>query len=35
MDPDYAIVHECLPYLARRLLTDNNPRMRAALRHLL
>lgn len=35
MDPNYAIVHECLPYLSRRLLTDSNPRMRAALRHLL
>ncbi|GFR50186.1 hypothetical protein Agub_g12356 [Astrephomene gubernaculifera] len=34
-DENYAIVHECLPYLSRRLLTDNNPRMRAALRHLL
>mmetsp|Transcript_16307 Transcript_16307/g.35263 ORF Transcript_16307/g.35263 Transcript_16307/m.35263 type:complete len:1034 (+) Transcript_16307:166-3267(+) len=34
-DPDYAIVQECLPYLSRRLLTDNNPRMRAALRQLL
>ena len=32
VDPDYAIVQECLPYLSRRLLTDNNPRMREALR---
>jgi hypothetical protein len=35
VDPDYAIVQECMPYLSRRLLTDNNPRMRAALRQLL
>ncbi|KXZ44555.1 hypothetical protein GPECTOR_65g173 [Gonium pectorale] len=34
-DENYAIVQECLPYLSRRLLTDNNPRMRAALRQLL
>ena len=35
VDPNYAIVNECMPYLSRRLLTDNNPRMRAALRQLL
>ncbi|KAK9823974.1 hypothetical protein WJX72_006718 [[Myrmecia] bisecta] len=35
VDPDYAIVKECFPYLSRRLLTDNHPRMRAALRQLL
>ncbi|GAX83432.1 hypothetical protein CEUSTIGMA_g10857.t1 [Chlamydomonas eustigma] len=35
VDPDYSIVHECMPYLSRRLLTDNNPRMRTALRQLL
>jgi aarF domain-containing kinase len=35
VDPKYAIVHECLPYMSRRLLTDNNPRMRAALKQLL
>eukprot|EP00798_Chlamydomonas_sp_ICE-L_P030592 gene30592-35603_t len=34
-NPDYAIIHQCLPYLSRRLLTDNNPRMRAALRQML
>eukprot|EP00798_Chlamydomonas_sp_ICE-L_P016541 gene16541-22770_t len=34
-NPDYAIVHECMPYLSRRLLTDNNPRMRAALKQML
>ena len=26
---------QCFPYIARRLLTDNNPRTRAALRQLL
>lgn len=35
VDAKYAIVQECLPYMSRRLLTDNNPRMRAALRNLL
>lgn len=35
VDPNYAIVQECSPYLSRRLLTDNNQRMRAALRQLL
>lgn len=34
-DPDYAIVQECFPYLSRRLLTDNHPRARAALRQVL
>lgn len=34
-DPNYAIVNECMPYLSRRLLTDNNPKMRAALRTML
>lgn len=34
-DPDYSIVRECFPYLSRRLLTDDNPRVRAALRQLL
>lgn len=34
-DPHYAIVQECLPYLSRRLLKDNNPRMRAALHQIL
>jgi aarF domain-containing kinase len=33
--PTYSIVSECMPYLSRRLLTDNDPRMRAALKHLL
>lgn len=31
-DPDYSIVKECLPYLARRLLTDDSPRARQALK---
>jgi len=35
VDPKYAIVQECMPYMSRRLLTDNNPRMRAALHKLL
>lgn len=35
VDPDYAIVQECFPYLARRLLTDNSPRVRAALQQML
>jgi aarF domain-containing kinase len=34
-DPDYAIVEECYPYLAKRLLTDDSPRARAALRYFL
>jgi len=34
-DPDYAIVPRCMPYLSRRLLTDNNPRMKEALHSLL
>lgn len=35
VDPSYAIVKECFPYLSRRLLTDNHPRTRAALHQLL
>ena len=31
-DPKYAIVQECYPYIARRLFSDNNPRVRSALR---
>eukprot|EP00803_Ostreobium_quekettii_P004083 evm.model.scf_1104EXC.1 EVM.evm.TU.scf_1104EXC.1 scf_1104EXC:11822-28756(-) len=34
-DPDYAIVQECFPYLSKRLLTDNTPRMNKVLRGLL
>ena len=35
VDPDYAIVQECFPYLSRRLLSDDNPRVRKALRDVL
>ena len=35
MDEDYAILQECYPYLARRLLSDSSPRAEAALRSLL
>ena len=31
-DENYAIVDECFPYVARRMLADDSPRMRAALR---
>jgi aarF domain-containing kinase len=34
-DPDYAIVANCFPYLCTRLINDNHPRMRAALKQLL
>jgi len=27
VDPSYSIVQECFPYLARRLLVDNDPRI--------
>ena len=32
VDENYAIVDECFPYVARRMLADDSPRMRAALR---
>ncbi len=32
---DYAILSECFPYLAKRLLSDDSPRARGALRTLL
>ena len=32
--PDFAIVDEAFPYIARRLLTDKSPRLRAALRYM-
>ncbi|KAJ9519495.1 hypothetical protein QJQ45_000680 [Haematococcus lacustris] len=35
VDPDYAIVMECFPYLTRRLLSDDSPRARAILRDIL
>jgi hypothetical protein len=31
-DPGYSIVNECFPYLARRLLTEDSPRMHKMLR---
>ena len=34
-DPDYAILGECFPYLARRLISDDSPRARGALKTLL
>jgi Spy/CpxP family protein refolding chaperone len=34
-DPDYAILKECFPYLAFRLLSDDSPRAQGALRTLL
>ena len=34
-DPDYSILQECYPYLAKRLLSDDSPRARGALRTLL
>merc|ERR1719443_517694 len=33
-NPQFAIIDEAYPYLARRLLTDDSPRMRAALRYM-
>ena len=35
VDPNYSIVKECFPYMSRRLLTDDDPRAREALRQLL
>ena len=35
VDPDYSILQECYPYLSRRLMTDNSPRAKAALRSML
>ncbi|KAH7278617.1 hypothetical protein KP509_38G049100 [Ceratopteris richardii] len=32
-DPDYAIVEDCYPYLCKRLLTDDSPRAREALKY--
>merc|ERR1719163_1583217 len=34
-NPQFAIIDEAYPYLARRLLTDGSPRMRAALRYMI
>ena len=33
-DPDFAIVDEAYPYVAKRLLTDNSPRLQEALRYM-
>lgn len=33
-DPDFAIVDEAYPYVAKRLLTDRSPRLQAALRYM-
>ena len=33
-DPEFAIVDEAYPYVAKRLLTDNDPRLQAALRYM-
>ena len=35
VDGDYSITKECYPYLARRLLTDTDPRIRGALNSLI
>ena len=35
VDPDYSILQECYPYLSQRLMTDNSPRAKAALRSML
>eukprot|EP00798_Chlamydomonas_sp_ICE-L_P000051 gene51-12868_t len=35
VDPDYAMIQECLPYLSRRLLCDTSPRAQKALHDLL
>ena len=34
-DPNYAIIGECFPYIAKRLISDDSPRARGALRTLL
>jgi aarF domain-containing kinase len=33
-NPDFAIIDEAYPYIARRLMTDKSPRLRAALRYM-
>lgn len=33
-NPEFAIVDEAYPYIAQRLLVDNSPRLRAALRYM-
>jgi hypothetical protein len=34
VDPSYSIVQECFPYLARRLLQDNDPRIQVCIQGL-
>ena len=33
-NPDFALVDEAYPYIAKRLLTDDSPRLRAALKYM-
>ena len=33
-NPEFAIIDEAYPYIARRLMTDNSPRLKAALRYM-
>lgn len=33
-NPEFAIIDEAFPYIARRLMTDDSPRLRAALRYM-
>jgi aarF domain-containing kinase len=33
-DPEFALVDEAYPYLSKRLLTDDHPRLRAALKYM-
>lgn len=35
IDPNYSILQECYPYLAKRLMTDDSPRSREALRNMI
>eukprot|EP00854_Cymbomonas_tetramitiformis_P007229 gene7229-8611_t len=35
MDPDYAIAQACYPWLAKRLFTDDSPRVKVALKEML
>lgn len=35
IDPGYSVVKECFPYLCRRLLTEDSPRMRRMLKSFL
>jgi aarF domain-containing kinase len=34
-DPDFALVDEAFPYISKRLLTDDSPRLREALRYMI